>query len=95
MNRIVVVLLFASSCVQEPRDPQDPIDQVLRAAYPDGTTCASFEIDGDVVVVREVHGAGNCAGDPETSPVRDRFRVPASGGVERYDVESDSYVPLE
>ena len=92
MNRIAVVLLLVASCVQE---PSDPIARVIAAAYPDGATCAAFELDGGDVVVREVHGAGDCGGDPETAPVRDRFRVLASGDVERYDIASDAYVPLE
>jgi hypothetical protein len=90
MKRIVVVLWFVSSCVQEPKDP---IQQVIAAAYPDGATCLSFEVEPDDIAVREIHG-GECAGDPETSPISGRFRV-AAGGVERYDVASDTYVLLQ
>jgi len=90
MKRIVVVLWFVASCVQESKDP---IQQVISAAYPDGAACLAFEVESDDIAVREIHG-GECAGDPETSPIRERFRVVA-GGVERYDVESDSYVALQ
>ncbi|WP_022974505.1 hypothetical protein, partial [Xanthomonas maliensis] len=41
--------------------------------------------------VRERHGDG-CPGDPQTSPVRDRFRVQADGHVLWYDVVNADFV---
>jgi hypothetical protein len=53
----------------------------------EGRSSASFEI-----AVREKHG-GRCGGDPQTSPVLDRFKVDrASGAIGVYDVlEADWY----
>lgn len=43
--------------------------------------------------VREKHGGG-CAGDPDTAPIVDRFRVMRNTGrLLWYDVAEDSYVP--
>ncbi|MBB4130305.1 MULTISPECIES: hypothetical protein [unclassified Xanthomonas] len=41
--------------------------------------------------VHERHGNG-CPGDPQTSPVRDRFRVQADGKVLWYDVVNADFV---
>ncbi|AVQ06168.1 TPA: hypothetical protein HH295_13355 [Xanthomonas vasicola pv. zeae] len=41
--------------------------------------------------VRERHGDG-CPGDPQTSPVRDRFRVQADGTLLWYDVVNGDFV---
>jgi hypothetical protein len=44
-------------------------------------------------VLRENHTA-KCAGDPNFTPVVDRYRVHrASGKIERYDVATDSWQP--
>ena len=66
-------------------------------AYPDN--CISIVSEpGDAPVsqtfefaVRERHGNG-CPGDPQTSPVRDRFRVNANGEVLWYDVVNADFV---
>ncbi|KHL53721.1 hypothetical protein [Xanthomonas cannabis] len=66
-------------------------------AYPDN--CISIiDEDGDVpstdafdFAVRERHGDG-CPGDPQTSPVRDRFRVQADGTLLWYDVVNADFV---
>ena len=42
-------------------------------------------------VLREKHG-GNCAGDPQVSPVLDRYRVNRdSGKIEKYDPVEDKW----
>ncbi|MFC6841276.1 hypothetical protein [Xanthomonas theicola] len=43
------------------------------------------------VAVREIHG-GACQGDPQTAPVRDRYRVERSGTILCYDVVNGDYV---
>ena len=52
------------------------------------TTRTYFEI-----ALREKHNK-KCGGDPETSPVVDRYRVNrASGKIELYDAANDSWKP--
>ncbi|MFO3704491.1 hypothetical protein ACI6Q5_05775 [Xanthomonas codiaei] len=66
-------------------------------AYPDN--CISILTEaGDApaagtfeFAVHERHGNG-CPGDPQTSPVRDRFRVQADGTVQWYDVVNADFV---
>ncbi|WP_309912193.1 hypothetical protein [Xanthomonas sp. 1678] len=41
--------------------------------------------------VREKHGDG-CPGDPQTAPVRDRYRVERSGAILWYDVAEGDFV---
>lgn len=43
------------------------------------------------IAVRERHGDG-CPGDPQTEPVRDRFRVERSGAIRWYDVVDGDFV---
>lgn len=43
------------------------------------------------IAVREKHGDG-CPGDPQTEPVRDRFRVERSGAIRWYDVVDGDFV---
>lgn len=43
------------------------------------------------IAVREKHGDG-CPGDPQTEPVRDRFRVERSGAIQWYDVVDGDFV---
>ncbi|AOD15821.1 hypothetical protein VB151_10755 [Xanthomonas fragariae] len=52
----------------------------------DAPTPDAFEF-----AVHERHGSG-CPGDPQTSPVRDRFRVQAGGKVLWYDVVNADFV---
>ncbi len=58
--------------------------------------CVSFETEETTrtyfeVALRENHKA-KCGGDPDTSPVIDRYRVNrASGKIERYDPTTDSW----
>jgi hypothetical protein len=47
--------------------------------------------EGFDIAVRERHGNG-CPGDPQTSPVRDRFRVEHSGAIRWYDPIEGDYV---
>jgi hypothetical protein len=77
------------------RTENDAIAAVEKAA---GTKCDSFMVDestdaGFVIAQREKHGDG-CPGDPETSPVRARFRVARDGKIEKYDAVEDSWKPL-
>ncbi|WP_369914441.1 hypothetical protein AB8810_17520 [Xanthomonas sp. NCPPB 3005] len=62
------------------------------AASPSATTepaaSASAAID---FAVREKHGDG-CPGDPQTAPVRDRYRVERSGAILWYDVAEGDFV---
>ena len=56
----------------------------------DETTRIYFEI-----VLRENHTT-KCGGDPDTTPVVDRYRVNrASGKIELYDVATDSWQPYK
>ncbi|PPU01266.1 hypothetical protein [Xanthomonas arboricola] len=65
--------------------------------YPD--TCISIIAEDDAepaadafdFAVRERHG-NDCPGDPQTSPIRDRFRVQADGTLLWYDVVNADYV---
>ncbi|QDI04391.1 MULTISPECIES: hypothetical protein [Xanthomonas translucens group] len=43
------------------------------------------------VAVREKHGDG-CPGDPQTAPVRDRYRVERSGAILWYDAAEGDFV---
>ncbi|MBB5886668.1 hypothetical protein DYQ93_08605 [Xanthomonas sp. LMG 8992] len=56
------------------------------AAAPKAAAPAAIEI-----AVREKHGDG-CPGDPQTEPVRDRFRVERSGAIQWYDVVDGDFV---
>ena len=63
------------------------------AASPSATaepaaSASSVAID---VAVREKHGEG-CPGDPQTAPVRDRYRVERSGAILWYDVAEGDFV---
>ncbi|PKV12806.1 hypothetical protein [Xanthomonas prunicola] len=65
--------------------------------YPDNCISLMAE-EGDApspdafdFAVRERHGDG-CPGDPQTSPVRDRFRVQADGTLLWYDVVNADFV---
>jgi hypothetical protein len=68
-----------------------------------GTTspeCLSFMAEGEIrqdfdIAIRERH-SGKCGGDPQTSPIVDRFRVRrGTGTVLWYDVASGEYVPFD
>ncbi len=78
----------------------DALARRLRSdgVYPDG--CVAFVAetpDPDAgegafeFAARERHGNG-CPGDPQTSPVRDRYRVARDGTLSWYDVVNDEYV---
>jgi len=62
--------------------------------------CVSFETEETTriyfeVAVREKHNA-KCGGDPETSPVIDRYRVNrASGKIEWNDAVNDTWLPYD
>ncbi|MCS3809391.1 hypothetical protein [Xanthomonas sp. 4461] len=58
----------------------------IMAEQDDPPTPDAFEF-----AVRERHGDG-CPGDPQTSPVRDRFRVQADGTLFWYDVVNADFV---
>ncbi|PPU75578.1 MULTISPECIES: hypothetical protein [Xanthomonas] len=66
-------------------------------AYPDNCISILTEAgqtpaaDAFEFAVHERHGNG-CPGDPQTSPVRDRFRVQADGKVLWYDVVNAGFV---
>lgn len=62
--------------------------------------CNAFVLEGDAddaddgsfdIAVRERHGGG-CPGDPQTSPVRDRFRVGRDGAIRWYDPIEGEFV---
>lgn len=61
--------------------------------------CNAFVLEGDAddgsegfdIAVRERHGEG-CHGDPQSSPVRDRFRVARDGAIRWYDPIEDDFV---
>jgi hypothetical protein len=76
-------LQYAAETDAEPADA---------AASPSATTepaaSASAAID---FAVREKHGDG-CPGDPQTAPVRDRYRVERSGAILWYDVAEGDFV---
>jgi hypothetical protein len=62
--------------------------------------CLSFMAEGEIredfdIAIRERH-TGKCGGDPQTSPVVDRFRVPrGSGTILWYDPVNGEYVAFE
>lgn len=58
----------------------------IMAEQDDPPTPDAFEF-----AVHERHGDG-CPGDPQTSPVRDRFRVQADGTLFWYDVVNADFV---
>ena len=49
--------------------------------------------DGWSFALHEIHDA-RCGGDPDTSPVRARYRVSAAGEVSVYDAAEDAYIAL-
>ncbi len=61
--------------------------------------CLDFEIEDCTahrvdIVIREQHDQ-KCGGDPDTSPVVDRFRVnKPTGTIQWYDVVNDDYLPF-
>ncbi|CAE1134220.1 hypothetical protein [Xanthomonas euroxanthea] len=65
--------------------------------YPDNCISIVEEDDAEAAAdafdfaVRERHG-NECPGDPQTNPVRDRFRVQADGTVLWYDVVNADFV---
>ncbi|MCC4596311.1 hypothetical protein NRY95_16690 [Xanthomonas campestris pv. phormiicola] len=71
-------------------DAEPAVDDA--SAAPSATTepasAASAAID---FAVREKHGDG-CPGDPQTAPVRDRYRVERSGAILWYDVAEGDFV---
>lgn len=53
--------------------------------------CTARRVD---IVIREHHDQ-KCGGDPDTSPVVDRFRVSKPAGtIQWYDVVNDDYLPF-
>jgi hypothetical protein len=71
--------------------------QCLRYAVEDAgdadaaPSAAPAAIEMIEIAVREKHGDG-CPGDPQTEPVRDRFRVERSGAIRWYDVVDGDFV---
>lgn len=61
------------------------------AASPPATTGAAAAPAAIEFAVREKHGDG-CPGDPQTAPVRDRYRVERSGAILWYDVAEGDFV---
>ncbi|NJC50352.1 UNVERIFIED_ORG: hypothetical protein GGR78_003658 [Xanthomonas campestris] len=65
--------------------------------YPDNCITIVDEDDAEPAAdafdfaVRERHG-NECPGDPQTNPVRDRFRVQADGTVLWYDIVNGDFV---
>ncbi|UKE50088.1 hypothetical protein KCU57_15475 [Xanthomonas translucens] len=66
----------------------DPVAADAVASPSPSTESAAAAID---VAVRENHGDG-CPGDPQTAPVRDRYRVERSGAILWYDVAEGDFV---
>ncbi|QSQ53143.1 hypothetical protein [Xanthomonas translucens] len=66
----------------------DPVVADAAASPSPSTEYAAAAID---VAVREKHGDG-CPGDPQTAPVRDRYRVERSGAILWYDVAEGDFV---
>ncbi|QSQ41374.1 hypothetical protein ISN35_09710 [Xanthomonas translucens pv. undulosa] len=66
----------------------DPVAADAAASPSPSTEYAAAAID---VAVREKHGDG-CPGDPQTAPVRDRYRVERSGAILWYDVAEGDFV---
>lgn len=65
--------------------------------YPDNCVSVMADDDDDGsdggfdFAVRERHGDG-CPGDPQTSPVRDRYQVGTDGRIGWYDITEGEYV---
>jgi len=70
--------------------------------YPDikSEQCLLYEIEKRdtifyEIAIRENHVSG-CGGDPNTSPVRDRFKLSRDGdAIQIYDLASGAYVPYQ
>lgn len=60
-------------------------------AAPAATASAATDAAAIEFAVREKHGDG-CTGDPQTAPVRDRYRVERSGAILWYDVAEGDFV---
>ncbi|MEI6046830.1 MAG: hypothetical protein WCS37_20985, partial [Chloroflexota bacterium] len=65
--------------------------------YSDGLGCLSFQDEDQgtnyfQIALREKHG-GTCPGDPNTAPVRDRFKVYANGDIFWLNIITDKEVP--
>lgn len=103
---VILVILIVSGC--KPNTDQvsseDQANKVVVSAikadhlYPDSKNgeCLLFFPEGSDeqgydIALHEKHGGG-CAGDPGTSPVRDRFRVLRTGNLLWYDVTDGEYV---
>ncbi|WIH06779.1 hypothetical protein KHF85_04690 [Xanthomonas translucens pv. graminis] len=69
----------------------DPVAADAAASPSPSTEPASTASAAIDIAVREKHGDG-CPGDPQTAPVRDRYRVERSGAILWYDVAEGDFV---
>ncbi|WP_369976624.1 hypothetical protein [Xanthomonas bundabergensis] len=72
------------------RDAEPAADDAA-ASSPATSEPASTEPAAIEFAVREKHGDG-CPGDPQTAPVRDRYRVERSGAILWYDAAEGDFV---
>ncbi|CTP87968.1 hypothetical protein [Xanthomonas graminis] len=77
-----------AQCLQYAAETDVDVDVDASPSVATEPTAASAAID---IAVREKHGDG-CPGDPQTAPVRDRYRVERSGAILWYDVAEGDFV---
>jgi len=77
-----------AQCLQYAAEPAAADAAASPSATTEPAASASAAID---FAVREKHGDG-CPGDPQTAPVRDRYRVERSGAILWYDVAEGDFV---
>lgn len=80
-----------AQCLQYAAETDAPPAADDAAASPAATEPAGTEAAAIEVAVREKHGDG-CPGDPQTAPVRDRYRVERSGAILWYDAAEGDFV---
>ena len=61
------------------------------AFYDETEQPAGTKVDAWEFAAREVHNE-RCGGDPDTAPVRDRYRVMSTGAILVYDAAQADYV---
>ena len=109
MHRLAFALLVAAACGSSPApkpaaSPPPPASKkldeasaILAVSKLGGSDCVSYVVDestadGFVIAQREAHG-GSCGGDPETAPVRARYRIDNDGHISKYDPVEDKWSP--
>ncbi|MBB4126767.1 hypothetical protein GGR77_002057 [Xanthomonas translucens] len=80
-----------AQCLQYAAETDAEPVAAAAAAAPSATAEPASAAAAIDFAVREKHGDG-CPGDPQTAPVRDRYRVERSGEILWYDVAEGDFV---